>query len=79
MKNYLLGCYISAQLNMEERIKEFAKNQRGVTAIEYALIAVAMATLLASVLGDKDKGFLGALNHTFEAIAAAISSVTIAK
>ncbi|EFP0880322.1 Flp family type IVb pilin, partial [Escherichia coli H46] len=32
----------------------FAKDERGVTAIEYALIGVAMATLLAFIFGDQN-------------------------
>lgn len=58
---------------------EFGKDQRGVTAIEYALIGVAMATLLAFILGDQNSGFLGALKETFDKIAEAIKSVTISK
>ncbi|EFC1642467.1 Flp family type IVb pilin, partial [Shigella flexneri] len=34
----------------------FAKDERGVTAIEYALIGVAMATLLAFIFGDQNSG-----------------------
>ncbi|VEA71584.1 Flp pilus assembly protein, pilin Flp [Serratia rubidaea] len=47
--------FVAAQLNLEK----FARDRRGVTAIEYALIGVAMATLLAFVLGDQNSGFLG--------------------
>ncbi|BEM02367.1 pilus assembly protein PilA (plasmid) [Serratia marcescens] len=67
--------FVAAQLNLEK----FARDRRGVTAIEYALIGVAMATLLAFVLGDQDSGFLGALKETFDKIAEAIKSVTISK
>lgn len=55
---------------------DFIKNEQGVTAIEYALIGVAMASLLAVVLGNQNDGFLGALKKTFETIEAAITSVT---
>ncbi len=75
MNDYMTKFYASAQL----RIENFVKDQRGVTAIEYALIGVAMATLLAFIFGDQNSGFLGALNETFQAITAAIKSVTIAK
>lgn len=67
--------FIATQLKLEK----FAKDNRGVTAIEYALIGVAMATLLAFVLGDQNSGFLGALKETFDKIAEAIKSVTISK
>ncbi|EOQ4335207.1 Flp family type IVb pilin, partial [Escherichia coli] len=51
--------------------------ERGVTAIEYALIGVAMATLLAFIFGDQNSGFLGAIKDAFDAIAAAIQQVTV--
>ncbi|MGQ8774478.1 Flp family type IVb pilin [Serratia sp. NA_112.1] len=75
MNNCITKIYASTQL----RIKNFVNDQLGVTAIEYALIGVAMATLLAFIFGDQNSGFLGALNETFQAITAAIKSVTISK
>jgi len=73
MTNLMTRCYVAMQVKMHA----FAKDRRGVTAIEYALIGVAMATLLAAVLGNQDSGFLGALKETFDKIAAAITSVTV--
>ncbi|GKW04298.1 Flp family type IVb pilin [Pectobacterium carotovorum] len=67
--------FIAAQLSMEK----FFKDTRGVTAIEYALIGVAMATLLAFVLGDQNSGFLGSLKSTFDKISEAIKTVTVSK
>jgi Flp pilus assembly protein, pilin Flp len=67
--------YVNGLLGFEQ----FCKNQKGVTAIEYALIGVAMASLLALILGDENSGFLGALKETFDKIAEAIQSVTISK
>lgn len=75
MNNLIIKCYVMTRL----RIAEFGKDRRGVTAIEYALIAVAMATLLAVVLGNQNSGFLGALKETFNKISQAISSVTSSK
>lgn len=72
MNNLIIKCYVMTRL----RIAEFGKDSRGVTAIEYALIAVAMASLLAVVLGNQNSGFLGALKTTFNTIAQSISSVT---
>lgn len=74
MNNFIVKYYVMGKM----RLEQFAEDQRGVTAIEYALIAVAMATLLAFILGNQDTGFLGALNKAFKAIADAITSVTIA-
>jgi len=75
MSNYMTKFYISVKNNIDN----FFKDQRGVTAIEYSLIGVAMATLLAFILGDQNSGFLGELKKAFDAIATAISSVTISK
>lgn len=75
MTNLMTRLYVNSQLKLES----FIKDNRGVTAIEYALIGVAMATLLAAIFGDKNSGYLGALNDTFKAITDAITSVTIAK
>ena len=75
MNNLIIKCYVVAQT----RLTQFGKDMRGVTAIEYALIAVAMATLLAFILGDQNSGFLGALKTTFDKISTAITSVTVAK
>ncbi|WP_148873104.1 Flp family type IVb pilin [Serratia marcescens] len=74
MNSLIVKYYVLTQM----RVEQFAEDQRGVTAIEYALIAVAMATLLAYILGNQDTGFLGALKKTFDAITQAITSVTIA-
>lgn len=75
MNTLITKCYVDSLL----RFEQFCKDQKGVTAIEYALIGVAMATLLAFILGDENSGFLGALKDTFDKIAEAIQSVTISK
>lgn len=72
MKNIAIKCYVNGML----RLEQFKKNEKGVTAIEYALIGVAMATLLALVLGDQNSGFLGGLKTAFTKISASITSVT---
>ncbi|GKX56536.1 pilus assembly protein PilA [Leminorella grimontii] len=75
MLNIMTKGYISASLY----VREFVKSQRGITAIEYALIGVAVASLLALVLGNgANSGFLFELKQTFEKIAASIRSVTVA-
>ncbi|MEW5558795.1 Flp family type IVb pilin [Enterobacter asburiae] len=75
MTHFLTKYYIVAENN----IANFFKNQRGVTAIEYALIGVGMATLLALIFGDQNSGFLGAINTAFQKIEKAIESVTMSK
>ncbi|EOZ7471434.1 Flp family type IVb pilin [Enterobacter hormaechei] len=73
MNNIITSYYV----RYKQRLMHFAKDERGVTAIEYALIGVAMATLLAFIFGDQNSGFLGAIKDAFDAIAAAIQQVTI--
>jgi len=46
MKNLLTKCYIESKLTLEQ----FKENQQGVTAIEYGLIAVAVATAVAAAM-----------------------------
>ncbi|MFA0085538.1 Flp family type IVb pilin [Vibrio sp. 10N.261.51.F12] len=48
------------------------EDNRGVTAIEYGLIAVAMAVLLAAVLTGTD-GFLSELDSAFDTVTDNIS------
>ncbi len=43
-----LSSYIKAKLLLEE----FRKDERGVTAIEYAVLAVAVVALVAAFFGD---------------------------
>ncbi|NIH92210.1 pilus assembly protein Flp/PilA [Enterobacter asburiae] len=75
MTQFLTKYYIA----VENHIAGFMKNQRGVTAIEYALIGVGMATLLALIFGNQNSGFLGAINTAFQKIMKAIQSVTLSK
>lgn len=75
MTHFLTKYYVMT----ETQIANFIKNQRGVTAIEYALIGVGMATLLALIFGDQNSGFLGAINTAFQKIEQAIESVTLSK
>jgi pilus assembly protein Flp/PilA len=56
-------------------LTEFKNDERGVTAIEYGLIGVAMAVLLAAVFNTTDGGILGNLEDAYDAIATSISSV----
>jgi pilus assembly protein Flp/PilA len=55
----------------------FLSSQKGVTAAEYAMIAVAIATLLTLVLGDQNSGLLGALNTAFKQIVATLKMILI--
>ncbi|MDK9738700.1 Flp family type IVb pilin [Vibrio sp. D173a] len=49
-----LSTYIKAKLLLEE----FAKDERGVTAIEYAVLGVAVAAVIISVFNSTDNSSL---------------------
>ncbi|EDL54216.1 MULTISPECIES: Flp family type IVb pilin [Vibrio] len=51
-------------------------DERGVTAIEYGLIAVAMAVLLSAVLVFGEGNMLGELQQAFAAISGDINTTT---
>ena len=64
-------------INLNARVKNFIKDSKGITAIEYALIGVAMATVLAVALGSKDGangGLTGAMKQSFETISDSITT-----
>jgi pilus assembly protein Flp/PilA len=54
--------------NMNQLIKRFLRDDRGVTAIEYALIAGLIAAAIATVVGHIGTN----INSVFTAVAAAI-------
>ncbi|AKO39888.1 fimbrial protein [[Haemophilus] ducreyi] len=56
--------YISATESLRTSIQRFRKNQQGVTAIEYGLIAVAVAILIIAVFYN-NQGFLMKLKTKF--------------
>ncbi|MFZ3398534.1 Flp family type IVb pilin [Vibrio harveyi] len=53
-------------------LSDFKKDERGVTAIEYGLIAVAMAALVTVAVGPT--GFIGELKTAFQSVATAIKT-----
>ncbi|MEZ8802266.1 Flp family type IVb pilin [Vibrio splendidus] len=55
-------------------LSQFKNDERGVTAIEYGLIGVAMAVLLAAALNST--GFIGELKTAFAKIASTIDTST---
>ena len=55
-------------------LSQFKNDERGVTAIEYGLIAVAMAALL--LLATGDGGFIDKLKLAFDSISADVGAVT---
>ncbi|MBV7299172.1 Flp family type IVb pilin [Enterovibrio paralichthyis] len=49
--------------------QSYKKNEAGVTAIEYGLIAAAIAGVVAVAFGSGDTGIVGALKAAFDKIA----------
>lgn len=50
------------------KVRDFTRNQDGVTAIEYAVIAVAISGLLMVIFKDDDSSFVGVLKAKFNTI-----------
>ena len=65
-----------AYVKVTEAIRSFKENNEGVTAIEYGLIAIAVAALIATVFYSKC-GFIDALKAKFSALATKITNTTI--
>ncbi|EKO3821258.1 Flp family type IVb pilin [Vibrio harveyi] len=55
-------------------LSQFKKDERGVTAIEYGLIAVAMAVLVTTAVGDG--GFIDKLEKAFTQVGTAIDTAS---
>lgn len=53
-------------------LSQFKNDERGVTAIEYGLIAVAMAVLVTTAVSGT--GFIGELEEAFGEVATAINN-----
>jgi len=71
MQDIITRSYIFTLMNL----RALAGDKRGVTAIEYALIGVAIATLLSVVLGSQSTGLLGELKNAFDSIGNAIKNI----
>ncbi|VEJ10204.1 Flp family type IVb pilin [Actinobacillus delphinicola] len=65
--------YIATTEALRSGIQRFARDERGVTAIEYGLIAVAVAALIIAVFYNK-AGFIHKLQDKFGELTSAISS-----
>ncbi|WGE51438.1 Flp family type IVb pilin [Actinobacillus equuli subsp. haemolyticus] len=63
-----------AYIAVTEGIRNFKQNQQGVTAIEYGLIAIALAILIIAVFYN-DKGFIVKLKEKFDALTTSIGKV----
>lgn len=55
-------------------LSQFKNDERGVTAIEYGLIAVAMAVVVTAAVDTT--GFIGKLEEAFKTVAAAFGTAS---
>lgn len=67
-----------AYISVTESLRKFKENQSGVTAIEYGLIAVAVAVLIVAVFYNND-GFISNLKSKFSSLATTVGSAEIGK
>lgn len=74
MLNFLTKAYI----NVTEGVRRFKQDERGVTAIEYGLIAVAVAVMIVAVFYS-DTGFIKKLQSKFSELATTVSQASISK
>ena len=62
-----------AYIKATEAFRSFKNNQQGVTAIEYGLIAVAVALMIVAVFYN-DKGFLTQIKAKFATLTSTVST-----
>ncbi|WP_424402810.1 Flp family type IVb pilin [Pasteurella sp. PK-2025] len=67
-----------AYISVTESLRRFKENQSGVTAIEYGLIAVAVAVLIVAVFYN-NSGFIAKLQSKFNTLTSTVSSAVISK
>lgn len=68
--------YIATTEALRSGIQRFARDERGVTAIEYGLIAVAVAALIIAVFYNKE-GFIHNLQSKFSNLTTAIGQASL--
>ena len=62
---------------LEEVYSLFRKSQRGITSIEYGLIAVAIATFVVLVIYGNPNGFIWAVANKLEQLASLVTSAVL--
>ena len=68
--------FLSLHSRFSSLIEKYKNDERGVTAIEYGLIGVAMATLLGTALSSGDNTMIGELTKAFAEIGTSIGTHT---
>ncbi|BAS48253.1 flp-1 protein [Aggregatibacter actinomycetemcomitans serotype e str. SC1083] len=67
-----------AYIKATEAIRSFRKNEAGVTAIEYGLIAIAVAVLIVAVFYSNN-GFIKGLQNKFNQLTSTVSSANLSQ
>lgn len=67
-----------AYIAVTEAFRNFKKDEKGVTAIEYGLIAVAVAAMIVVVFYSND-GFIQKLQAKFGSLATTMSNAVVSK
>ena len=71
----MLNVLTKAYINVTEAARRFKQDQRGVTALEYGLIAVAVAVLIVAVFyGSGDDGFIAKLQAQFKSLTTTVGT-----
>jgi conserved domain protein len=65
-----------AYIKATEAFRSFKNNQQGVTAIEYGLIAIAVAVLIVAVFYS-DTGFIKQLQSKFSSLTTTIGKASV--
>ncbi|MDU7785194.1 MAG: Flp family type IVb pilin [Aggregatibacter aphrophilus] len=65
-----------AYIKATEAFRSFKNNQQGVTAIEYGLIAIAVAVLIVAVFYS-DTGFIKKLQSKFSSLTTTIGNASV--
>lgn len=76
----LTSLYVKSQLALDganKRVKQFIGDERGVTAIEYAILGVAVAAIVLAVFGAADSPLRQALDGAITQITTSIDGAGV--
>lgn len=72
LTNFTTKTYIATT----ETIRRFKQDHKGVTAIEYGLIAVVMAAFIVFAFSDSTDSFVGTLKEKFNSLKGSVGTAT---
>ncbi|MCW2477438.1 MULTISPECIES: Flp family type IVb pilin [unclassified Symbiopectobacterium] len=71
--SYVQGKSIASYVYFTETVRRFGKDKRGVTAVEYAIVAAGVAAVVTVIFGDEGP-VKGMLTAVFEKIKTTVES-----